>query len=432
MEVQTTLALADSSSDDSSSSTSSDDDEIIALAWLEQQRRGLRSIQRLRREHQRKTRRTQTILSMMLASMNSGRGKNRSVWIHPVIKDKKDNLWDRTKLLDDAEFVKKYRLGRASFDFILEKISPVLKKNDTNLRKALPADFRMAVAVYVLKSGCYSSVAANVFKVGESTVPVLLHEFCKAVNQVLLTETIKFPKTKAEKEAAAKDFCENWQFPNTIGALDGTHFPIVSPKLNPQNYLNYKKYNSLVLLALVDANCQFSYVNAGKPGGVSDAEIFHASQLESILTDEDKMGDMHVVADEAFPLLKGLMKPFPVTEQMSEREEHFNARLSRAKSVAEEAFNRLKSRWKILMKRSDYNVENLKEIIKTCSILHNVCQKFDDKFYDSWLTKLVAFDARFPQPDRILKGTENVFAVEKRSNLTEELFNDNVIFEYEK
>ena len=45
-------------------------------------------------------------------------------------------------------------------------------------------------------------------------------------------------------------------------------------------YFNYKGYFSLVLLALLDADYKFLWVNAGASGSSSDAQIFNHSKLK--------------------------------------------------------------------------------------------------------------------------------------------------------
>ena len=84
---------------------------------------------------------------------------------------------------------------------------------------------------------------------------------------------------------------------------------------------NYKGHFSTVLLALVDANYRFIYINIGVYGSNSDGSIFKASKfgkkymahrmgipaykhLPNFVTDPVPHG---FVADEAFPLLPILM-----------------------------------------------------------------------------------------------------------------------------
>ena len=48
--------------------------------------------------------------------------------------------------------------------------------------------------------------------------------------------------------------------------------------------------------------------------------------------------------------------------------------------VVENAFGRLKGRWRCLLKRMDFMLENVPNIVATCVILHNICEMFGDHF----------------------------------------------------
>ena len=52
------------------------------------------------------------------------------------------------------------------------------------------------------------------------------------------------------------------------------------PVKSGSEYFNYKGYFSRVLLALVDADYKFLWVNVGASGSSSDAQIFNHSKLK--------------------------------------------------------------------------------------------------------------------------------------------------------
>lgn len=67
------------------------------------------------------------------------------------------------------------------------------------------------------------------------------------------------PSTTAHWEQIAAEFYEEYGFPNCIGALDGKHVAFRPSKEDGAHYYNYKCFNSLILLALVDARKKISY-----------------------------------------------------------------------------------------------------------------------------------------------------------------------------
>ena len=85
-----------------------------------------------------------------------------------------------------------------------------------------------------------------------------------------------------------------------------------------------------------------------------------------------------ILGDPAYPGLPWLMKPYPENAHTTANQRHFNYRQSRARMVVENAFGRLKGRWRCLLKRLDVRLENVTNIVTACVILHNICEFHGD------------------------------------------------------
>lgn len=114
----------------------------------------------------------------------------------------------------------------------------------------------------------------------------------------------------------AAGFKQQRNFPNCIGALDGTHVVIQKPAGSGSLFFNYKGTFSIVLLALVDHHYNFIAVDVGAYGSNSDGGIFSNSNLgksldagilhvppPAPLPDAPELGSLPyaIVADDAFP-----------------------------------------------------------------------------------------------------------------------------------
>ena len=63
------------------------------------------------------------------------------------------------------------------------------------------------------------------------------------------------------------------------------------------------------------------------------------------------------------------MKPFAHNTALSPQQKKFNYTLSRSRIVVENAFGRLKARWRRLTKRNDMDVTNIPHVVTACCIL---------------------------------------------------------------
>lgn len=101
-------------------------------------------------------------------------------------------------------------------------------------------------------TGCSQVQLALSFRISPSAVSRIVREVTIALNDVL-ADYLPSPvhQTWINSE---KVFREKWQFPFCLGAIDGKHVRIRSPKNSGSSNFNYKGYFSLVILAVVSGD----------------------------------------------------------------------------------------------------------------------------------------------------------------------------------
>lgn len=119
---------------------------------------------------------------------------------------------------------------------------------------------------------------ADSYRIGRSTVQTIIPEVCDAIFKVLQPIYLK-SKTTQDWLTISEDFLQTWNFPHCVGAIDGKHIAIQSPRKSGSSYWNYKGFYSVVLLGVADASYKFSYVDIGASGIHSDGGIFGNSIL---------------------------------------------------------------------------------------------------------------------------------------------------------
>ena len=86
-------------------------------------------------------------------------------------------------------------------------------------------------------------------------------------------------KTEEDWIKVANEFYQRTNFPNVIGAIDGKRIRIKQPHDSGSLCFNYKKFFSMVLMAWVDSDYKFVFVDIGSYGSSSDSNIFKNSNM---------------------------------------------------------------------------------------------------------------------------------------------------------
>ena len=90
---------------------------------------------------------------------------------------------------------------------------------------------------------------------------------------------------ESEWKTVADEFEELWNFPNCIGAIDRKHIVMKRPINSCSYYLDCKGTFSVVLLALVNTDYKFIFIDVGCNGRISNGGVFRNSSLSNALSE---------------------------------------------------------------------------------------------------------------------------------------------------
>ena len=79
---------------------------------------------------------------------------------------------------------------------------------------------------------------------------------CQAIVCHLLPSYVKWPTGERLEESVA-GFLTKWNFPQCVGAIDGTHIEIVAPSECSADFYNRKGRFSIIMQAVVDHEHRF-------------------------------------------------------------------------------------------------------------------------------------------------------------------------------
>ena len=326
-------------------------------------------------------------LEMEIEELN--RPAPRRFWVKRWIKERDTlephiSLFRDLQVEDNEEFKSYIRMDMATFNELVRRVGPRIQKKHTTFREPISVVQRLLLTLSYLAEGGMYRCKKFLSRTPHNTMSKIVKETCDAIYNEYEDEYLHCPTTPPEWLQVAERFQTRWQFPHTLGALEGKHVAKKCPKNSGSRFYNYKGFYSIVIMALVDADYKFIWIEVGSNGRSSDAQIFNDCDLsEAIINntigipaDDHLPGDerqipYYIVGDDAFSLKTWLMKPFS-QRCLTKEQRIFNYRISRARRIVENAFGMLANRFGCLLNTFRQTPENVSSIVKCCIILHNI------------------------------------------------------------
>jgi len=185
--------------------------------------------------------------------------------------------------------------------------------------------------------------------------------------------------TDVEKECSANNFKSVSGYSDVIGAIDGCHIRINRPPTHGDDYINRKGYFSVLLQGVCDEDGLFRSIFTGPPGRVHDARMCRLSPV--FAQRHERFGDRwKLFGDTAYisaDFHGFIITPKRDTGCLSVIEKAANSAVSRSRVVIENAFGRLKCRFRRLRHVDNVNLPAIIKVIVACCILHNIAAGMD-------------------------------------------------------
>ncbi|XP_034834262.2 uncharacterized protein [Maniola hyperantus] len=350
---------------------------------------------------------------ILLWTLTLKRRKSRRIWVHEINEKRKklgENLLCKELESHEDRFYTYFRMSPGSFEDLHNLLKPHITKQNTRFREAISSRERLALTLRFLTTGdCYKTLSFS-YRIGNSTVSKIVTEVCQEIWNVLQPLAIPQP-TQEMWLNIAEDFFGKWGFPHCLGSVDGKHITIKCPPDSGSMFYCYKSKFSIVLLAVVDANYKFIYVDIGSFGKDSDSTIFEKTPFLQLL----RTGQLNVpnaqplqqgtdplpyvlIGDGAFKLETFLMRPFVREAAMQDRDKkRFNQALSRARVVVECAFGIMAQKFRIFLRPFETDLTNTIKIVKAACCLHNFIQTKESAVHTSSSFEIEQLGAFLPQ-----------------------------------
>ena len=110
------------------------------------------------------------------------------------------------------------------------------------------------------------------FWISRKAIAYIVEQVATAIIKILGETYLRTPSTTDEWVKISQKFKERWNFPNGLGGVDGQHIVLQQPESSGSHYRNYKRTDSITLLAMVEPEYEFLFVDVWMNGRNSDGE----------------------------------------------------------------------------------------------------------------------------------------------------------------
>jgi DDE superfamily endonuclease len=279
---------------------------------------------------------------------------------------------------------KHFRMSSTNFEKLCEMLTPHLEREVTNFKYPISVAKQVAVTLMHLANNSTYDTLSELMGLGVSTIHYCIYD---VVNAIVAHQDLKIEYPSGDGlTRVIKGFRDKHDFPNCVGAIDGSSLKCQRPKgVEGGDYFDRKKSFSTTLQAVVGPDCKFLDVYVGWPGAVHDSRVLFNSPLYTSFEEKthstflappvDLYGceiNPYLVADGGYSSKPWLVTPFDDDTDPAKR--HWNFCHSSTRIVVERTFGIYKGVWRIFNGAQGVCRHKPKQVImiaQACARLHN-------------------------------------------------------------
>lgn len=307
--------------------------------------------------------------------------------------------WSNT--IDDAMFVRQFRLCREDFYVVQQKIKPLLRKDVqqavNSSGSSVTPQLMLLITLRILAGASYLDMIH--YHVHIDSVNKIFWDTVVAIHNAV--DNIKLAVTEMGCKVLVRDWSEiqkqrwgSYLSVGTIYAGDGLAIEINQPSLKELRgrpisiFRNRKGFWGLIAQGFCDAYTRFAVFDVKWPGGTNDIVAYNMSDIGIKAKGGAFPAWSTFVLDEAYSSLGGMhLTPHSSHQLRWAKNKNngsyfkilaFNNVLSSQRITIERAFGTLVRRWGILWRPICYGLAKVPKIARVCAMLHNIC-------VDRWL-----------------------------------------------